>query len=131
MRITDWLQYTAGVPQREAESMLEEGRSILKDHDFAHDWQVCRLPGNPKVVLGLQAAWALGAEAVVFSLVGLDPWGREKIHEAVRARLDRCAAIELSYEFVSNGQPGRDCMPSARCLEVTRHSAGLASRQSA
>jgi hypothetical protein len=131
MRITDWLQYKAGISFREAEQLREEGRLILKDSDFEQDWEVCRLAGDPKAVLGLQAAWALGAEAVIFSLIGLGPWARDKIHEAVCARLDRCPAIELNHEYMTQGRRERDCLAGARCIELTRHSAGPASRQSA
>jgi hypothetical protein len=131
MRMTEWLQHEAGVSPQTAQAIREECRTILGDKDFSEDWPISHIPGDARALLGLQAAWAAGAEVIVFHLIGLGALGSEKLYEVIRARLDRCAAIELNHEYLTQGRRERDCMPGARCIELTRHSAGLASRQSA
>jgi hypothetical protein len=109
----DWLRHSGGLLRAEAEAIIE--RLGLKP-----EWRLSQLPATPRTLLGLEAAWAQGAEVVVFSTTGLDPTGVLAVFEAVASRLDRCAAISLSYPSVQNGQMKRDCFRGALCLEVTR-----------
>jgi hypothetical protein len=107
----DWLMRTGGLPEPRA-------RAILAEHDIPLRLRIHNLPGNPRTFLSLEAAWARGAEVVVFTTAGLDPLGVQKIFQMVSAHLPRCAAIYLSTPFICNGQTGRSCLPGAVCLEV-------------
>ena len=90
----DWLRRTAGVTPGDAERIV--ARLGLKPQ-----WRVCNLPGTPRVLLGLEAVWARGADAVIFSCIGLDPLGRQAMFDAVRLRLGPCAAVFLSYPYTT------------------------------
>jgi hypothetical protein len=112
-RPADWLCQSAGVNRAEAEGIT--ARLGLRP-----EWRIDQLAANPRAMLGLEAAWARGADVVVFSTSGLDPSGLRAVHEAVSARLDRCAALQLSYPFFMDGCERRECLPGVRCMEVTR-----------
>jgi hypothetical protein len=109
----DWLCQSAGVDRAEAEAIT--ARLGLRP-----EWHIDQLAANPRALLGLEAAWARGAEVVVFSTSGLDPSGLRSVYEAVSAKLDRCAALQFSYPFVIDGRERRECLPGVRCVEVTR-----------
>jgi hypothetical protein len=87
------------------------------------DCPISSLARNPRTLLGLEAAWARGADVVVFSTVGCDPAGVRAVYDAVAARLHRGAAIQLSYLFLQSRTMRRDCFPGSVCVEVTRNPA--------
>jgi hypothetical protein len=111
----NWLRHSGGVSRSEAEGIV--ARLGLRP-----EWRLDQLARNPKTLLGLEAAWARGAEGVVFTTVACDPSGVRAVCEAVSARLGRCAAIHLSHAFLQSGQIKRDCFPGGSCLELTRQS---------
>jgi len=112
----DWL-LRAGVSPRDAGQVV--ARLGLKP-----EWRVCNLPATPRTLLGLEAVWARGAEAVVFSCAGLDPLGRRAVFEVIRAHLETCAAIYLSYPYGTQGWHERDHLPGATCLDATNPASG-------
>jgi hypothetical protein len=114
----DWLRRTARLNPGDA-------RGIVAKLDLKPEWRVCNLPGTPRSLLGLEAAWARGADVVVFSCVGLDPCGRQAMFDAVRTRLGSCAAIYLSYAYATQGRSERDHLPGASCLDVTKPTGDL------
>lgn len=71
------------------------------------------LAGTPRTALGLLAAWANHADTIIYSTSGLDPLGRQFIHQLVHNRLQQCSALHLAYEFVSNGARGFDAPADA------------------
>jgi hypothetical protein len=110
IRVGNWLQRKAGIS-------LSEARAIASNLGLdVHD-QVCRLSGGPKALLGLEAAWASGADAIVFSTAG---YHREPLFNAVLSHIDQCPAVHLSYEYWTQGRLERSCHPQARCIEVTQ-----------
>ena len=111
-RVGAWLRKKAGISAHEAQAIA--ARLGL------HSDQICRLAGNPKAHLGLEAAWARKADGLIFSTVGLDGLGRKSLFEAVLSRIDQCPAIHLSYEYWTQGRLERSCDPRARCIEVTQ-----------
>jgi|SRR5579885_3143271 len=113
----DWLRRTAGISPGDAQRVV--ARLGLKP-----EWRVCNFSANPRALLGLEAAWARGAEAVIFSCVGLDPLGRQAMFGAVRSRLERWAALYLSYPYLTQGHYERDHLPGASCLEVVKPAGG-------
>jgi hypothetical protein len=120
-RVGRWLQKKAGVSPTEATVIAN--RLGLETSE-----QICRLEGSPKVRLGLEAAWARGAQAIIFSTLGCE---RLPLLEAVLSHIDQCPAIHLSYPFWNQGQRRRECHPRARCIEVTQIENLSASRKSA
>jgi hypothetical protein len=118
-RAVDWLRRSAGVSRAEAEAVVE--RLGLR-----REWRVCQLAGNPRLLLGLEAAWARGADVVVFSTVGCDPAGVRAAFEAVARRGDRGAAVYLSYLYSTQGRMERSCPPGAKCIEVVQQAGDLA-----
>jgi hypothetical protein len=108
----DWLR-RAGVGPGDAERIV--ARLGLKP-----ELRVINLSGKPRALLGLEAAWARGAEVIIFSTAGLDPLGRLAVFDAVRSHLGTCAAIYLSYPYMTQGRYERDHLPGATCLDTVR-----------
>ncbi len=95
--------------------------SIVNQLGLRRDVQLGALGANPRKLLGLETAFANGAEVVVFDTRGNDPTGRQAIFQAVAERVKQgMAAVYLSYPTVNGaGVPyPRACPPSARCFEV-------------
>ena len=111
LRSTQWLRQQAGMPQHEANAAL---RRIGLDQD----WPLTHLAGNPRTLLGLEAAWAAGAEAIVYWTTCCDPSGVRAVHTAVTSRLATCPAIHLSFLRFQNDEPVRDCLPGFPCLDL-------------
>jgi hypothetical protein len=88
-----WLCHTAGISRSEARAISE--RLGIDRHT-----QVEALSANPRNLLGVEAAWARRADAIVFSTAGCDFDGIRATYEAVLARLEQHAAIHLSYPYV-------------------------------
>ncbi len=76
-------------------------------------------------MLGLLAAWARGAEVVIYSTSGLDPVGCQAVHRLVLERLVNCSALHVAYERVSNGERSFDCPPGAIIVR-TEHAKPIA-----
>ncbi len=110
-RVAHWLHKRFGL----SSSIVED---ILRRHSWTKQTMIEQLPGTPKVLLALEAAWARSAEAIVFSASGLDPLGRQLIYKTIVPRLQDCPVIQLSHQFWTNGQYYRDCFPGVTCLEV-------------
>jgi len=110
-RVMAWLRQSGNLADRAA-------RVVLQRLGLGAEQRICQLAMNPRTLLSLEAAWARGAEGIVFTTVGCDLPGTESVFEAVAQRLDRCPAIYLSFPYVSNGTSGRTCFPGARCIEL-------------
>ncbi len=123
-RPVTWLRKTARISREQAET-------ITTRLGLRPEWRNCQLGGNPRALLALEAAWALGAETVIFSTSGCDPLGCQALYDAVLSKIHQCPAVHLSHEFWTNGRRMRDCHPKARCIELTRQSDSPASRKSA
>jgi hypothetical protein len=111
-RPVDWLRANANLSGAEADTVV--GRLGLNPR-----WRLSELAMNPRTLLGLEAAWARGAEVVVFQTSGCDPAGVREVFAAVASRLQKCSAIYLSHGFWSQDQFQRDCLPGASCIEVS------------
>jgi len=114
-----WPATVAGFLQRSAGLTRSEARAISLELGLRGEDAVCRSPGTPKQLLGLAAAWAGNAEAILYSPVGLDPLGRDAVFAAVKAKADVCPAIHLSHAFWTQGRYERQCPGGARCVDVT------------
>lgn len=115
-RIVDWLCRRAGLDAAEA-------REVVTRLGLSETRRVSHVAMNPRTLLGLEAAYARGAEVVLFSTAGCDPLGTRAAFEMVLARLHRCSAIHLSYPYTVNDEVQRACLPGARCVEVVRQAA--------
>jgi hypothetical protein len=96
-----------------------EAEAVVARLGLRPQWRLCQLAGNPRMLLGLEAAWAQGADIVVFGTVGCDPRGVQLVFDAVASRLGQCAVIYLSTVYVSNGAEGRNLFPGASSVDVT------------
>jgi hypothetical protein len=114
-RPVDWLRRSGGLSQTEAHAIV--ARLGLKP-----EWRLNQLAGTPRMLLGLEAAWARGADVVVFSTAGLDPLGTQEVFREVAAKLDKGAAVHLCYPFVQNGQEKRACFPGGSCIALINQS---------
>jgi hypothetical protein len=112
LRTSRWLHQQAGMSRPEAGMAL---RRIGLDQD----WPLTHLAGNPRTLLGLEAAWAGGAEVLVYWTSYCDPSGALAIHAAAASRLATCPAIHLSILRFQNGRPVRDCFPGVTCIDLT------------
>jgi hypothetical protein len=115
-RAARWLQ-NKGLSSAEAQAVV--ARVAQRADGRVARLPIGQLPGNARALLGLEGAWASGADAVVFTTSGLDPRGRQAVCEAVCARLDRCAAVRISHAYWTEGRRERDCYPGSSCLELT------------
>jgi hypothetical protein len=116
-RAVDWLRREGRMTGQEAEAVI--ARLDLIVNGRIGKFRIGCVPYDGRLLLGLEAAWARKADAVVFDTVGLGEWTSMRIFEAVAARLGSCAAIHLSYELSCAGQIVRSCFPGARCIPVT------------
>ncbi|MBL8800211.1 MAG: hypothetical protein JNM56_40395 [Planctomycetia bacterium] len=111
-RPAEWLQRVAGLSPTDSAAVVE--RLGLRPQ-----WRLSQLAMNPRTLLGLEAVWAQGADAVVFQTAGCDPAGLRRVFEAVTGHLMECAAVYLSFEFWQDDRIQRNHLSGAACLEVT------------
>jgi hypothetical protein len=124
LRASAWLRRQGGMSSQAATAAL--GRIGLD-----RDWPLTHLAGNPRVLLGLEAAWAGGADAIVFKTAGIDPVGVQAVYAAVVSKVAVCPAIHLSCVVFQDGQPLRDCYPEATCLDLASSGAPALPAESA
>jgi hypothetical protein len=110
-RVKTWLL-------RRSRRSAEEVNRILHRHGWTDKTQIVRLAGTPKTLLALEAAWAAGAEGILFTTMGLDPLGEERVKELVLQHLEDCPAVHLSTQYTCNGQVGRRCFTPGICIET-------------
>ena len=117
-------------PTRAAEwlrrrTRLSQGQAVAAIRRMGLDPEqpLNRLAGNPRLLLGLEAAWAGGADAIVFGTAGCDPCGVQAAFTAAAARLRTCGAIYLSRLIFQDGRLLRDHFPGATCVELRAPSA--------
>jgi hypothetical protein len=115
LRAAQWLRKQAGMSRH-------EGSMALRRIGLDQDWPLTHLAGNPRTLLGLEAAWAGGAEVLVYWTNCCDPSGARAVHAAVASRLPTCPAIHLSFLRFQNGQPFRDCYPGVTCIDLAASS---------
>lgn len=118
-RAEDWLR-------RKAQVTSEQAALILDRLKIPRGTRIGYLAWNPRNLLALEAAWAGGAEGVLFSNIGCDPMGIRTIRQSVAGHLATCPAIELNYRFWMEGRLGRDCHAAARCIDLTRQAESVA-----
>jgi hypothetical protein len=90
-RIEAWLQHHGRMSRSQALSI----RTRLQ---LQSNCRMNRLSGLPKMLLGLEAAFASRAEIIIASLTA-DPVRREAALAIVSARLDQQAVIYLTYPY--------------------------------
>jgi hypothetical protein len=108
--VVNWFCQTTGGSRAQALAVLERLGLPAKT-------RVDELPMTPRILLALEAAWARGADVIVFRTAGTDPAGRNAIFQAVTARLSQAAAIHLSYAL-TDGR--RICPPQATCINLVQ-----------
>ena len=104
-------------------------RSFLLNHAMDRSIPLSRYTGTPKMLLGLEAAYARKPKVVVFSTAGLDPTGIDDLFRIVSERLPECAAICLAWPVICQGQEhlGASFPGSALVTIFDEHQAMLAS----
>jgi len=110
-RAVDWLRKNGSMSH-------DQATAIVGRLGFSPSWRCNRFPGTPKTLIGLEAAWASGAEAVVLSMAGLDPLGRQAVIAAVAEHLYNCPAIYLAYPCWHQWQLFQDAVPGVTCLPL-------------
>lgn len=123
-RVVDWLRRRAGMDAAIAQE-------VVTRLGLSETWRVSHMAMNPRTLLGLEAAYARGAEVILFTTVGCDPLGTKAAFDTVLARLERCSAIYLSYPYTVNGAVQRACLPGACCVDVVRLAATITATLSA
>jgi hypothetical protein len=103
---------------RKTEMTAEQAGAIVEGLGLRARWRIGQLALTPRVLLGLEAAWASQAELLLFATVGLDSSGRTAVFKAVQSHLDQGSAIHLGYAYICQGKLGRDCPEGARCIDL-------------
>jgi hypothetical protein len=109
---TSWLRRVSGIATAQASEIV---RRLQIDRDDLRS-----LAGNPRLYLGLEAAWARAAEILIFSTVAIDPSGVEKAFEMVREHLSLCPAIYLSFPFITQNTITHNVFPGSTVYETAR-----------
>jgi hypothetical protein len=91
---------------------------VLAKHGLERNILLNRYAGTPRALLGLEAAYANGAEIIVFSTDGLDPLGRQKVFQTVAESLPKCAAIYLARPYHCQGDERHDQFPGSSSVYV-------------
>src|SRR5690606_25623476 len=94
----EWLCVQTGLAREEASPWLQAERCPwLRRVQLQANTPLAEMAGTPKKLLGIQAAFALRPDTIVFDTDGLDPMGiRDALH-AVTAQLGDCSAIYLTW----------------------------------
>jgi len=119
-RAVTWLMRAGGLSRGEAAAVIARLDTVVDGRIGSS--RIGTIPAEAKALLGLEAAWAKGADAIVLQTVGLGGLPESLIFQAIAARLPGCSAIHLCHERWSAGHLGRACFPGGRCLELV-HSA--------
>jgi hypothetical protein len=114
MRVADWLARIGGASPTQVQTFLQQL------HPQERHCRIEQLPGTPRSLLSLEAAWLAAAQVVVFTTAGLDPLGRETVYAAVSSHFPQASAIHLSFFHLEQGQRKRQCFAGTTCLELRR-----------
>jgi hypothetical protein len=79
-------------------------RSILLEHRIDQMIPLSHHAGTPRMLLGLEKAYAMRPEGVVFSTSGLDPLGVRDVFRIVAESLPECSAIYLAWPSLCQGR---------------------------
>lgn len=108
-KATAWLQRAAGIA-------ADEAMATVTRLGIRPEWRIDRFSGTQQVLLGLEACWGQGPDAIVFHTTALDHLGRNAVFAAVSSHLDNTAAIHLSYAYETQGRRERLCPAGALCI---------------
>ena len=97
-------------------------KDILEKHGLDHYLSLNRLAGTPRLLLGLEKAYAQGAEVVIFSTPGLDSIGIQKVFRTVEEHLPACSAIYIAKPFICQNEETYIQMPGASQITISNHS---------
>lgn len=89
----DWLQAAAHISAPDARALVTSLGLPLRQ-------KLGSLGGNWRLLLALEAAYACKVDVIVYSTAGCDPMGVKAVHESVTAKLDRWAALRLSFQDI-------------------------------
>jgi hypothetical protein len=104
-------------------------RAFLREHAMDPSIPLSRYAGTPKLMLGLEAAFARRPGVVVFSTAGLDSLGVREAFGLVAEHLPECSALYLSWPFSRQGQEQHDFFPnSARVIVSAEYEPTIAQR---
>lgn len=92
----EWLRRHAKLSIREAENLLDKV-------EIGPDTPLCTLAGTPRMLIGIQAAFAAKPAVLVFDTAGLDPLGVQRVLKAVQEQLGDAAAVQLCASPESDG----------------------------
>lgn len=105
-----WLQRRAGISTQRAREVVE--RLQIKNDNLGV------LAANPRLFLGLAAAWELGADVLIFSTCGNDPLGVEAAFGMVQDHLANCSSIYVSFPFTTAGTRSHRVFPGSTVVEI-------------
>jgi hypothetical protein len=89
-RAIEWFCARTGLPRTEALPWLERV-------GLPPDEPLSGMAGNPKKLLSIQSAFALGADTIVFDTAGIDPPGVRRALDAVADQLGDSAAVCVTW----------------------------------
>jgi hypothetical protein len=127
---SDWLRWLRNETPcdwlaRNTTLKKEQIRCMLDKHGLDGKRPLSNYAGTPRMLLGLEKAYAEAAEVVIFSTAGLDPLGIEKVFRTVAEYLPKCAAMYLAWPYCSEGKERHSHFPGSLRVSVTRVAVGI------
>lgn len=99
-----------------------EASTALNRHAIEDRIPISKLATNPRMLLGLEAAYHQRPDVILFSMSGLDPVGRRTVVELIRTHLDDTGIVCLTYPSTTNGISTHSPFPESLTLEVSARS---------
>jgi hypothetical protein len=94
----EWLCARAGLSREQALPWLQaEACPWLRRVHLEPETPLAEMAGTPKKLLGIQAAFALRPDTIVFDTDGLDPMGIRDSLQAVHEQLGNSSAVYLTW----------------------------------
>lgn len=97
----------------------QEATTIVAKHCIDDRHRLSQYAATPRTLLGLEAAYHLKPDLVIFDTSGLDPLGELAVYDLVRSNLHRISAIYLATSYLSEGVIHNRAMPGSDVFELT------------
>jgi hypothetical protein len=110
-RTVDWLR-------KHGKLTAEQAAVVLADLGWPVQTRMDRLPGTPRTLIRLEAAFGVGAKVIALSGMGLDPFGRDAVLRKAAALAEGRAIIHVVYPYWCQNKLYRDDVPDVPTIDL-------------